>query len=73
MKDESLLFILDENLLFTEIDNHIILSEAWLSSTGGAPLETSAPCPLKFGPKTIEVCITIDFAPEKNSWKKTKS
>ena len=52
-------------LLFTEFDNHIILSEAWLSSTGAAPSETSAPCPLKFGQKTIEVCITIDFAPEK--------
>ena len=57
--------ILDEDLLFTEFDNHIMLSEAWLSSTGGALSETSAPCPLKFGPKTKEVCITIDFAPWK--------
>ena len=31
------------------------------------------PPPPTFGPKTIEVCITIDFAPRKNSWKKTKS
>ena len=51
----------DENLLFIEFDNHIIRSEAWLSSTEGAPSETSAPCPLKFGPKRIEVCITIDL------------
>ena len=65
--------ILDENLLFTEFDYHIILSEVWLSNTGGEASETSAPCPLKFGPKTIEACIAIDFAPEKNSWKKTKS
>ena len=55
--------ILDEILLFTEFDSHFRLQ--------GAPSETSA-LP-KFGRKTIEVCITIDFAPEKNSWKKTKS
>ena len=47
----------------TEFNNHIILSEAWLSSTGCATSETFAPLLLKLGPKTIEVCITTDFAP----------
>ena len=54
---------LDENLLFTEFDNHTILSEAWFLLQGGAPSEASAPYSLKFDPKTMEVCITIDFAP----------
>ena len=49
-------------MLFTEFNNHIILSEAWLSSMGGGgggggggPSETFAPLLLKFGLKTIEV------------------
>ena len=32
----------DENLLFPEFDNHVILSEAWPSSIGGVSSETFA-------------------------------
>ena len=53
-------------MLFTEFNNHIILSEAWLLfHMGLPPSETFAPLLLKFGLKTKEVCITIDFAPVK--------
>ena len=51
-------------MLFTKFNNHIILSEAWLLFHRGLPpTETFAPLLLKFGLKTKEVCITIDFAP----------
>ena len=59
--DEKFPVRLDENLLFPDFDNHILLSEAWLSSTGGVSSETLAPLLLKFGPNTIEVCTTIIF------------
>ena len=60
--DENFL-ILNENMLFTEFNNHIILSEAWLLFHRGLPpSKTFAPLLLKFGLKTKEVCITIDFA-----------
>ena len=39
-----------------------MLPEAWLSSAGSAPSEAFAPLFLTFGPKTTEVCMTIDFA-----------
>ena len=53
-------------MLFTEFNNHIILSEAWLLFHRGLPpSETFAPLLLKFGLKTKEVSITIDFAPWK--------
>ena len=47
-----------------EVNDHIILSEAWLLNHKGLPpSETFAPLLLKFGLKTKEACITIDFAP----------